>query len=102
MQLSQILGERSDESILRYRSAGAKPTILRLRIMSEYAAGDWLPATDLGGSAEFPLALTAEPRGRAASLLEVQHTGLVDRFGISPGNTVGMAKDRKSTRLNSR
>lgn len=101
IQLSHILGERSDETILRYRSAGAKPTILRLRIMSEYAAGDWLPATDLGGSAEFPLALTAEPRGRAASLLEVQHTGLVDRFGISPGNTVGMAKNADSWLLTS-
>lgn len=101
IQLSHILGERSDETILRYRSAGAKPTILRLRIMSEYAAGDWLPATDLGGSPEFPLALLAEPRGHAASLLEVQHTGLVDRFGVSPGNTVGMANNADSWLLTS-
>ncbi|HLR55549.1 MAG TPA: DUF3488 and transglutaminase-like domain-containing protein [Actinomycetales bacterium] len=99
VELSHILGERSDETILRYRALGAKPSILRLKVMSDYNDGQWEAATDLDDLEDFPPAPATGLDTEAASVLEVQHTGLVERFGVSPGHTLGIASNARDWRL---
>lgn len=93
VELSHILGERSDETVLRYKPVGAAPSVLRLRVMSDYEDGKWAPATDLTAGEPMPPAGLSDHQTAQQSMLEVEHTGLIERFGVSGGNTVGLASD---------
>lgn len=91
--LSHMLGERSDSTVLRYRSAGTAPDVLRIKVMSEYSDGQWVSATDLSETLDYSPAPESDFRTDIRSLLEVEYTGLVEQFGVSPGNPVGVATD---------
>lgn len=101
VQLSHILGERSNETVLRYRPMGANPSILRLRVMSEYSDGKWHAATDLQQETQLPQAPSSDYRTDVRSAIEVEHTGLIEQFGISPGKTVGLSRNADQWRLTS-
>ncbi|HLS04380.1 MAG TPA: transglutaminaseTgpA domain-containing protein, partial [Actinomycetales bacterium] len=99
--LSHILSERSDQTVVRYRPTGTSPTVLRMKVMSSYANGQWEPATSLQDALEHPAASDAERSEAGVAQVRIQHTGLVEQFGVSPGRVIGMAEDAGAWRVTS-
>lgn len=97
--LSHILSERSDQTVMRYRASGTSPSVLRLKVMSEYEDGQWLGATSPQDPLEHSELTDTDASQAGTSELEVQHTGLVEKFGVNPGRVIGMGEDSRAWRM---